>query len=77
MKTIEEFRKEKGLTQLKMAYALDVTPSTISNWETGKFEPKVAQLRRLAELFGVRMDEIKLIEKDHLEEEMPSPGNGR
>lgn len=38
------------------------TIEAVSNWERGVSEPKVSQLRKLAEVFGVRMDEIILIE---------------
>ena len=62
MKTIRELREDHGLTQLEVAYRLKVTPATVSNWERGIYEPKVTQLRAMARLFGVRMDDITLIE---------------
>ncbi len=58
MKTIRTFRLERGWTQLGLANLLGVTPSTVFNWERGKFEPKASQLRALAQIFGVSMDEI-------------------
>ena len=58
MKTIRAFRLERGWTQLGLANRLGVTPSTVFNWERGKFEPKASQLRALARLFEVSMDEI-------------------
>ncbi len=61
MKTIKQLREDKNWTQLDLAKQLDVTPSTIYNWERGKVEPRVSQLRKLAEVFGVRMDEIALL----------------
>ncbi len=61
MKTIEELRKEQGLTQLQVAYRVGVTPATVSNWERGVYEPKVTQLRALARLFAVSMDDIALV----------------
>jgi len=62
MKTIRKLREDHGLTQLEVAYRLKVTPATVSNWERGIYEPKVTQLRAMARLFGVRMDDITLIE---------------
>ena len=62
MKTIRQLREEKGLTQLQLAVAVGVTPSTIYTWESGRSEPKVRQLRKIAELFGVSSDEIALEE---------------
>jgi transcriptional regulator with XRE-family HTH domain len=63
VKTIRELREEKGWTQLEVAYRAKVTPATVSNWERGVYEPKVSQLRTLARLFGVKMDDITLIEE--------------
>jgi len=64
MKTIKALRDKKGWTQLELATKIGVTPSTIYNWERGKFVPRVGQLRELAQVLGVRMDEIDLIEED-------------
>ena len=58
VRTIRELRQERGWTQLELANRLAVTPSSVHNWESGKFEPKAAQLRALARAFGVSMDEI-------------------
>lgn len=58
MKTIKELRSEQGWTQLELAIRLGVTPPTVYAWESGRSVPKVEQLRKLAEAFGVRMDDI-------------------
>jgi putative transcriptional regulator len=62
MRTIRELREERGWTQADLASKIDVAPSTIYNWERGKFEPRLAQLRQVASVFGIRIDEIELIE---------------
>jgi DNA-binding XRE family transcriptional regulator len=46
------------MTQLDLAYQLGVTPVTVYNWERGKYEPKASQVRAIARVFGVSMDEI-------------------
>jgi len=61
-KTIRQYREGLGWTQLELANKLDVTPATVYTWERGRNEPRVAQLRKLAELFGVLMDDIELPE---------------
>ncbi len=58
MKTIRALREERGWTQLELAFKLNVTPATVYNWERGRYEPKASQLRALARVFGVSMDEI-------------------
>ena len=62
MKTVRELREAAGLTQLELAVRVGVTPSTVYNWESGRSEPRVSQLRRVAEAFGVKMDDIELVE---------------
>jgi len=61
METIRQLRETKKWSQADLASHLDVAPSTVYNWERGKTEPRVGQLRGMAELFGVRMDDIALI----------------
>ncbi len=61
MKTIRQLREERGWTQLELANRLGVTPSTIYNWERGRFEPRASQLRQLAQVLGVKMDDIELV----------------
>lgn len=63
MKSIRQLREERGWRQLDLANKLDVVPATVYNWERGTHEPKASQLRALAEVFGVSMDEIELGDK--------------
>jgi transcriptional regulator with XRE-family HTH domain len=58
MKTLKEWREERDVTQLDVAFALGVTPATVANWESGRSEPKARHLRALAEFLGVSMDDI-------------------
>ena len=62
MKTIRELREARGWTQAELAHRVEVAPSTIYNWEAGRYEPRVSQLRDLANLFSVKMDDIRLVE---------------
>ncbi|HMM42007.1 MAG TPA: helix-turn-helix transcriptional regulator, partial [Thermomicrobiales bacterium] len=47
-----------GLTQFELAVKVGVTPATVYNWERGRYEPKATQLRALARVFDVSMDDI-------------------
>jgi transcriptional regulator with XRE-family HTH domain len=58
MKTIRQLREARGWTQLDLAYRVGVTPATVYNWERGRYEPKASQLRALARVFEVSMDDI-------------------
>jgi transcriptional regulator with XRE-family HTH domain len=64
MKTIRELREERGWSQFELAVRAGVTPGTVGNWERGKTEPKATQLRRLAEVFGVTMDGIEILDRE-------------
>lgn len=58
LKKIRNLREEAGMTQLQLAVAIGVTPVTVYNWERGQHEPKASQVRALANVFGVSMDDI-------------------
>jgi transcriptional regulator with XRE-family HTH domain len=58
VKSIRTLREAAGMTQLELAIRVGVTPVTVYNWERGKYEPRASQLRAVAQVFGVCMDEI-------------------
>lgn len=47
---IAELRAELGLTQAEMADELGVRQQTVSEWETGRYEPRGASVRMLRHL---------------------------
>ena len=51
-------RVNTGLNQTEFAKELGVDRSTIANWEAGKSEPNVTQLRQISELSKIPMDFI-------------------
>ena len=53
MNRLKELRKEKGLTQDDLAELLEVTKSTIFNWENGVSNIKPDRLKKLCEIFDV------------------------
>lgn len=55
---LQKLRKEKGLSQEDVAQALFVTRQTISKWETDKAEPGVGNLKALAGLYGVTLEQL-------------------
>lgn len=53
---IKELRRQKGISQVKMAMDLNTNQNTISRYETGEREPGIAELIRIADYFGVSID---------------------
>ena len=53
---LEEIRKSKGISQLKMAMDLNTNQNTISRYETGEREPGINELVKIADYFNVSVD---------------------
>ena len=61
-------RKQSGMTQQLLAHKLGVTDKAVSKWENGRSRPALAQLRRLAEIYKISLDEIiGMIEENKVE----------
>lgn len=57
----ENLLRERGLAGYSQRYVgmkVGVTNKTISSWECGKRLPSIADLYRLAELYGVTIDDL-------------------
>ncbi|MBQ3099884.1 MAG: helix-turn-helix transcriptional regulator [Clostridia bacterium] len=63
-KNIKRIRREKGITQEKLAELLGLTPSAVSQWETDRVLPDITQLPMLCSIFDVTSDEILGISND-------------
>ena len=57
--SLKLLRVMAGLTQEELAKALDVVPSTISNWETGKTKPCKKHRNRLRAALHVTEDQLR------------------
>lgn len=57
-KNIYRLRKEKSLSQEKLAEKVNVTRQTISNWELGETAPNPEQLILLSQVFRKSIDEL-------------------
>ncbi|MGI6265408.1 MAG: helix-turn-helix domain-containing protein [Acutalibacteraceae bacterium] len=55
---IRQLRYKAGLTQEQLADKLCLSPQSISKWENGGSMPDILLLPRLAEEFGVSIDEL-------------------
>ena len=56
--TIAALRKAQGMTQLELAEKMGVTDKAVSKWERDLSFPDVSSLPKLAEIFGVSVDEL-------------------
>ena len=53
---IRQFRKERKLTQEKLAEALGVTVGAVYKWESGQSQPELATLMEIADFFDISVD---------------------
>lgn len=54
----QRLRKEKGLTQDRIAEAVNVSSQAVSKWENDINMPDITLLLKLAEILGVTTDEL-------------------
>ena len=57
-KSIISNRKKRGLTQEELAEKLDVSSAAISKWERGISMPELSYVCKLADCFGISVDEL-------------------
>ena len=57
-KNIRAKRMEKGMTQEDLASKIFTTRQTVSNYETGKSKPDYETIGKIAEVLGVKAEEI-------------------
>lgn len=53
---MKELRKEKHLTQQQFAQIMNVSKTTVCQWETSKQEPSLENVVFIAQYFGVTSD---------------------
>lgn len=49
----EELLKKSGETSYQVSKATGVGQNTLSNWKTGRSQPKIGKLQKIADHFGV------------------------
>ena len=57
-KNISELRKASGLTQAQLAEKLSYSDKSVSKWERGDGVPDVVVMQKMAELFGVTLNDF-------------------
>ena len=57
-------RKELGMTQMELAEKMGVTDKAVSKWERDLSYPDISSLPKLAEIFGMSVDELMQVKAD-------------
>lgn len=55
-KRLKQLRKEKGLTQKEVAFALGIALTTYANYEQGTREPSIETIIKICKYFDVSSD---------------------
>jgi len=56
--TIRTLRKERGLTQIELAYRCNMEPSNLNRIEAGRTNPTVRSLTLIANGLGVKLSSL-------------------
>lgn len=64
MNRLRKVRKEKGYTLAAAAIVIGIANNTLSQYETGKREPKLETWQRLADFYGVSVSYLQGIDKE-------------
>ena len=68
--TIKRLRRERDMTQERLAELLNLTPAAISGWECDRNSPDISQLPLLSRIFGVSADVLLGIDLAAQEDEI-------
>ena len=61
---IEEIRKERGIRQEDFAKLMGVSRQTISSLETGRYNPSIYLAHKIAQFFGMTIEEVFLFDEE-------------
>ena len=53
---LKELRKEKGISQQKLALEIHYSQSVVCDWENNKMDPAASAIVAVADYFGVSTD---------------------
>jgi transcriptional regulator with XRE-family HTH domain len=58
MERLKDLRRRRLLTQKELAAEVGVSYQTVQSWESGKAQPRLRHIRRLAEVLQVPADKL-------------------
>ena len=62
----EKMRNEKGVTDYQVSKETGIARPTFSDWKAGRSEPKLEKLIKIADYFGVPIDDFVKAKKEEL-----------
>ena len=68
MTDIKKIREKRGITQKELAAKLNVSPSTVSQWENGLRNPSLVNVKRVSNILHCTTDELLSSVAEELEE---------
>ena len=72
MNNIKKYRLAAGMKQVELCRIVGITQGALSGWENGKYEPDLKSLNKMAELFGVTIDQLRGYAPSDEKKEAPS-----
>ena len=61
---LEELRKNRGIKQEELASVLEVSRQTIGSLENGRYNPSILLAFKIANFFGMSIEEIFIYEME-------------
>ena len=61
---IEEIRNARGIRQDELAKLMKVSRQTISSLENGRYNPSIMLAHKIAEYFGMTIEEVFIFEEE-------------
>ena len=61
---IEEIRNERGIRQDELAKQMGVSRQTISSLENGRYNPSILLAHKIAQFFGMSIEDVFLFEEE-------------
>ena len=61
---IEEIRRQRSILQEDLAKSLGVSRQTISSLENGRYNPSIMLAHRIAQYFGMTIEEVFIFDED-------------
>ena len=53
-----KLRDEKGITDYRVSQETGISTATLTSWKQGLYVPKVDKLLKIADFFGINIEEL-------------------